>query len=81
MIVGDPYGTFRNYGRDEEGGCFYVFIIFPWRSFSNSLAEAMASGVPCIVSDWAANKDMIENKGGIVVPIHSPFDAVEALKN
>lgn len=43
----------------------------------------MAYGLPCIVSDWAANKDMIENSGGIVVPakdITSIENAIKMLK-
>ncbi len=45
--------------------------------FSVSLTEAMAAGLPAIVTDWAANGDMIENKGGIVIPTAD----VEALKS
>ena len=53
---------------------------FIGEGFSNALAEAMASGLPCIVSDWAANSDMIENKGGIVISCKNPKDAIQALK-
>lgn len=44
--------------------------------FSVSLTEAMAAGLPCIVTDWAANADMVEGKGGMVIPIAD----VDALK-
>ncbi len=44
--------------------------------FSVSLTEAMAAGLPSIVTNWAANADMIEDKGGIVIPTRD----VEALK-
>ena len=37
--------------------------------FSVSLTEAMSAGLPCIVTDWAANADMVEGKGGIVIPV------------
>ena len=50
--------------------------------FSNALAEAMVAGLPCIVSDWAANADMIENSGGFVVPvndINGLCNAIQAL--
>lgn len=47
--------------------------------FSNALAEAMAYELPCIVTDWAANKDMIENKGGIVVPLFDINSVKEAI--
>ena len=50
----------------------FVFLSrFVGEGFSNALAEAMAVGLPCIVTDWAANKEMIEDKGGIVVPINN----------
>ncbi|MBQ8287978.1 MAG: glycosyltransferase family 4 protein [Clostridia bacterium] len=45
--------------------------------FSVSLTEAMAAGLPCIVTDWAASADMVEGKGGIVIPI-SDVDALKA---
>lgn len=59
---------------------FLFLSKYPGEGFSNALVEAMASGLPCIVSDWAANEDMIENKGGCVVPINSPDEAVKAMK-
>lgn len=47
----------------------FIFLSKFWgEGFSNALAEAMGVGLPCIVSDWAANADMVENnKGGFVV--------------
>ena len=39
--------------------------------------EAMARGLPSIVTDVGANKDMVENNGGIVVPLLD----VDCLKN
>ena len=59
---------------------FLFLSHFRGEGFSNSLAEAMAFGIPCIATDWAANSDMIENKGGIIVDVDD-FDAsVEALQ-
>ena len=63
-----------------EADVFIFLSYFRGEGFSNSLVEAMATGLPCIVSDWAANKDMIEGKGGIVVPIHGVDEAIEAIK-
>lgn len=63
-----------------EADVFAFLSYFSGEGFSNALAEAMACGVPCLVSDWAANADMIENKGGYVVPIRSPENAVAALE-
>lgn len=49
--------------------------------FSCALTEAMASGLPCVVTDWAANADMIDyGKGGKVISQHSPEELVEAIK-
>ena len=52
-------------------------FLFPSHTegFSLALAEAMARGVPTIATDVGANAEMIENKGGIVVPI-SDVDAM-----
>lgn len=54
---------------------------FYGEGFSNALCEAMAVGLPCLVTDWAANADMIDDgEGGYVVPIHAVDKAVEALR-
>ena len=55
---------------------FFFLTYFSAEGFSNALAEAMAAGLPCVATDWAANKDMIEDKGGVVVPIKDT-DAVK----
>ena len=64
----------------KEADVFMFLSYFRGEGFSNALVEAMAAGLPCIVSDWAANSDMIENKGGVVVPIKKPIYVLEALK-
>lgn len=48
--------------------------------FSNSLAEAMAHGLPCIATDWAANKDMLENQGGVVIDVDSMEQLVAGIE-
>ena len=40
----------------------------------------MAAGLPCIVTDWSANADMIESEGGIVVPQEDVQALIDALK-
>jgi glycosyltransferase involved in cell wall biosynthesis len=49
----------------------FVFLSRFWgEGFSNAVTEAMAAGLPCIVTDWAANADqIIDGKGGLVVDI------------
>jgi len=70
--------------REFLNADLFMFVThFPGEGFSNALAEAMASGIPCITTDWAANKDMIEEKGGIVVSIKDTVamkNAVSTLK-
>lgn len=51
-----------------KGKDVFLFLSRYWgEGFSNALVEAMSAGIPCVVSDWAANADMIEDKGGIIV--------------
>ena len=55
-----------------------VFILPTYsEGFSMALLEAMARGVPCITTDVGANRDMIEDMGGVIVQPKS----VEALFN
>lgn len=61
-------------GRDElkeeyaNADLFLFLSHFKGEGFSNALAEAMGAGLPCIVTNWAANADMIDdNLGGFVV--------------
>lgn len=59
----------------------FIFLSRFWgEGFSNALVEAMGAGLPCIVSDWAANKDMIQNDGGIVIDGTSVDQLVEGLE-
>lgn len=52
-----------------ESNDLFAFVgDFRSEGFSNALAEAMSYGLPCIASNWAANPDMIEDKGGVVIP-------------
>lgn len=68
--------------QDElsKADAFMFLSYYSGEGFSNALLEAMASGLPCIVSDWAANADMIGDSGGYVVPLNNSKDASLALK-
>ena len=59
---------------------FLFMTHFRGEGFSNALCEAMAVGLPCVVTDWAANKDMIGNQGGIVVNVGDIDGAISAIK-
>lgn len=64
----------------EASDAFIFLSHFKSEGFSCALLEAMASGLPCVVTDWAANKEMIGDGGGIVVPCSDPEAVVSALQ-
>lgn len=64
----------------DKADIFIFVSFFHGEGFSNALAEAMANGLPCVVSDWAANADMIEGKGGFVVSVHDIDNMVESIQ-
>lgn len=74
--------------KDREGvkeelrnaDVFLFMTYFRGEGFSNALCEAMAAGLPCVVTDWAANKDMVGKNGGVVVGIKDIDAAVSALQ-
>lgn len=57
-------------------------FLFPSHTegFANALLEAMATGLPVIATDVGANKEMIEDKGGIIVPANNSSEIINALK-
>ncbi len=58
----------------------FLFLSRYWgEGFSNALVEAQAAGLPCIVTDWAAAADQVENKGGIVIEKQDVTLLVEAI--
>lgn len=57
-----------------------VFVLPSYsEGFSMALLEAMSVGAPCIVSDVGANKEMIENKGGVVLKNITSDEIVSAI--
>ncbi len=60
----------------------YDLFLFPTytEGFSNALAEAMYAGLPVIATDVGANKDMVEDKGGIIVSAKDSTALIKALE-
>ena len=63
----------------QDADVFLFLSRYRGEGFSNALAEAMAMALPCIVSDWAANRDMIGAEGGVVLQEPTAQCAQEAL--
>ena len=65
----------------EAADVFLFLSRFKGEGFSNALVEAMAAGLPCIVTDWAANADMvIDGECGIVLSEGTPENLSAALE-
>lgn len=58
-------------------------FLFPsyTEGFANALAEAMAVGLPIITTPVGANEDMVEGKGGKIVPVGDVSAIVSALNS
>ena len=67
--------------KEYHNADIFAFLShMPAEGFSVSLTEAMATGLPCVVTDWAANKDMVEDSGGIVTKPNDVSEMVDAFK-
>lgn len=51
----------------READVFFFLTHYQHEGFSVALTEAMAAGLPCIATDWAANADMLGESGGSIV--------------
>ncbi|MBN1439819.1 MAG: glycosyltransferase [Anaerolineales bacterium] len=58
-----------------------VFVLpSDFESFSYTLLEAMASGLPCIAADVGGNRDLVEpERTGLLVPRGDPYRLAEAM--
>lgn len=57
-------------------------FLFPsyTEGFANALLEAMAAGLPVIATDVGANAEMIENEGGIIIPMGEADSIVRSIE-
>ncbi len=58
---------------------FLFLTRFQGEGFSNSLVEAMSYALPCVCTEWAANRDMVGDYPELVVPIRDVDSAQYAL--
>jgi glycosyltransferase involved in cell wall biosynthesis len=61
----------------------FVFLSHS-EGFSIALLEAMSRGLPCIATEVGANQEMLEGKGGVLVPsgdVSAIIEAFEVLKD
>ena len=65
----------KQYLQDAD---LYLFPSYT-EGFSLSLTEAMAMGLPAVATDVGANKDMLEDKGGIIIPVKDSGAIVDAI--
>ena len=47
--------------------------------FSVALLEAMSKGLPCIATEVGANKEMLEEKGGVIIPAKDEQAIIDAI--
>ena len=79
ILLGEKTKKFVQNELDSTDA-FLFLSRYTGEGFSNALAEAMSHSLPCVVSNWAANADMIENEGGVVIKNCKVKDAVEAIE-
>lgn len=63
---------------DLDQADIFVFLSHS-EGFSIALLESMARGLPCIATDVGANSEMLEDKGGLIVPVGDTSAMVHAV--
>lgn len=70
--------------RNDIGELYNISDIFLFPSYreglSVSLMEAMASGMPCVVSKIRGNVDLIDENGGVMFDPHSEEECAHAIQ-
>lgn len=64
-----------------DSDVFLFLTHYQHEGFSVALTEAMAAGLPCIATDWAANADMLGTSGGVIVQPGDIDSAIHALSS
>lgn len=56
-------------------------FVFPSHTegFANVMLEAMEAGLPILATDVGSNRDMIEDKGGLIVPVNDYNNLIESI--
>ncbi|MEM5807303.1 MAG: glycosyltransferase family 4 protein [Candidatus Aenigmatarchaeota archaeon] len=71
--------------RNELISCYLTSDIYLSPSlvegFSLTNLEAMAAGLPCVITDVPGNRDVVKNNSGLLVPPQSPEKIAEAIIN
>lgn len=76
-------GEIKN--KSELADCYLTSDIYLSPSliegFSSTNLEAMAAGLPCVITDVPGNRDVVKNNSGLLVPPQSPEKIAEAIIN
>lgn len=67
------YGGVIPYDRSVDCLKKYDILLFPTyyegEGFAGTLLDAMAAGVPVVASDWKYNREIVNERNGVLVPV------------
>lgn len=67
------YGGVIPYDQSVECLKNYDVLLFPTyyegEGFAGTLLDAMAAGVPIVASDWKYNREIVNKRNGVLVPV------------